>query len=77
MTNKHVILHLINVWSVTFGSHCYMKIGSKSNLALHSLIIAWSMKINFKVDKFEMDDWTIKGDVTPLRSYILTTRKYI
>jgi len=53
-----------------------MKLGSRDNLALHSLIIARSMEINFKTDLFEVDHWTIKGGVTPLRPYILATRKY-
>ena len=44
----------------------HMKLGSRDNLALHSLIIARSMEINFKIDLFEADHWTIKGGVTPL-----------
>ena len=53
-----------------------MKLGSKSNLALHGLIIARSMNINFRPDLFKVEQWTIKGGFTPIRPYILASGKY-
>ena len=54
----------------------HIKSGSKINLALHRLIIARSMEINFNTDYFEVEHWTIKGGVTLLRPYILATKNY-
>ena len=45
----------------------HIKTGSKNNLALHSLIIARSMEINFRTDLFKVDQWSIKGGINPLR----------
>src|SRR6266542_4378035 len=65
-----------SVWDLTRQDIVHLKQGSKSNLALHSLIIARSIEINFRTDHFERDLWTIKGGVTLLRSYILAANKH-
>ncbi len=64
------------IWQLTRQDMNHMKSGSKNNLALHSLIIARSMDIEFHVDHFDLDQWTIKGGGTPLRPYILATQHY-
>src|SRR6266542_1869646 len=66
-----------SIWKLIRQDMAHMKNGSKSNLALHSLIIARSIEINFSTDHFEEELWTIRGDVTPLRPFILSARKYI
>src|SRR6266542_2312438 len=64
------------IWQLTRQDMNHMKSGSKNNLALHSLLIARSMDIEFHVDHFDLDQWTIKGGGTPLRPYILATQHY-
>ena len=64
------------IWDLSRQDIFHMKTGSKNNLALHSLIIARSLEILFKTDQFEVNHWTIKGGVTPLRPFILATKNY-